>query len=77
MTQTNKKATAKAGKGRPTPKNKQTKAAANRAASRKAANQWYAMIAVAVLFVVAAVVLYSVFGDAQPINYENNLRTGQ
>jgi len=53
------------------------KAAANAAASRKAANQWYAIIAVAIVIVIGAVVLYSVFGNAEPINYENNLRTGQ
>lgn len=73
MTQTNKKT----GKGRPTPRNKQTKAAANAAASRKAANQWYAIIAVAVLVVVAAVILYSILGDAEPISRTNNLRSGQ
>lgn len=76
MTQ-NKKASTKTGKGKPTPKNKQVKAAANAAASRKAANQWYAIIAVAIVIVIGAVVLYSVFGNAEPINYENNLRTGQ
>lgn len=66
-TETVTKATAKAGKGRPTPKkNNRAKAEAEAASYRKAQMQWYAIAGVLALIVIGGIVLFSIYGNAEP-----------
>lgn len=67
VTDTKPKAQAKKGKGRPTPKkNNPAKALAEAEANRKAQMQWYAIAGLFALIVIGGIVVYSIWGGAEP-----------